>query len=66
MLNIMTLSYSTTFNADLAEMLSVSERTVKKKAREMGLKKCPDFMKNNKDILRSKIQIGMNKSKLKL
>lgn len=63
MLEIMTLSYSTTFNSDLSEMLNVSTRTVKKKAREMGLRKQPNFMQNNKEIIRSKIQLGMIRSK---
>jgi len=63
MLDIMTLSYSTTFNSDLSEMLNVSTRTVKKKAREMGLRKQHDFMQNNRDIIRSKIQLGMIRSK---
>ena len=63
MLDTMILSYSTTFNSDLSEMLSISIRAVKKKANEMGLKKQPNFMQNNKEIIRSKIQLGMMKSK---
>ncbi len=59
MLDIMTLSYSTTFNKDLSEMLKISTRAVKKKAQEMGLKKEPNFMQNNKEIIRAKIQLGM-------
>lgn len=59
MLDIMSLSYSTTFNKDLSEMLKISTRAVKKKAQEMGLKKEPNFMQNNKEIIRAKIQLGM-------
>ena len=59
MLDIMTLSYSTTFNKDLSEMLKISTRAVKKKAQEMGLKKELNFMQNNKEIIRAKIQLGM-------
>lgn len=64
MLDIMTLSYSTTFNSDLSEMLSISTRSLKKKAHEMRLKKQPGFMQNNKEIIRSKIQLGMIKHSL--
>lgn len=59
----MTLSYTTTFNSYLAEMLSVFVRAVKKKAREMELRKQPNFMQNNKEIIRSKIQLGMIRHK---
>ena len=45
MLSIMRRYYHNTINRDLAEMLGVSERTVVRKARELGLNKDADFMR---------------------
>lgn len=44
MLSIMRRHYHNTLNRELAEMLGVSERSVTRKAREMGLKKSREFM----------------------
>lgn len=44
MLSIMRRYYHNTINRELAEMLGVSERSVTRKARELGLEKDKDFV----------------------
>lgn len=44
MLSIMRRHYHNTLNRELAEMLGVSERSVTRKAREMGLEKDKGFV----------------------
>lgn len=44
MLSIMRRYYHNTINQELAEMLGVSERSVTRKARELGLEKDKDFV----------------------
>lgn len=44
MLSLMRRHYPDTLNREMAGMLGVSERTVTRKAREMGLRKSPEFL----------------------
>lgn len=52
MISIMRRYYHNTINNELSDMLGVSERTVTRKARELGLEKDKDFIKEiSKDNL---------------
>lgn len=60
MLCILKRHYATTFNEELAELIGVSPRTLVRKARELGISKDPDWMK---EVCRTNARYGAVVSK---
>lgn len=50
MLSILKRHYPSSPNSDVCEMLGVSERTMIRKAREIGLEKSDDYISNNAKV----------------
>lgn len=60
-LKLLTDFYGIMFNKDLALWLGVSERYMRKKAKELGLKKGEAFYKRKKDVLSERVSEGLKK-----
>lgn len=50
MISILKRHYPNSPNSEVCEMLCVSERTLLRKAKELGLKKCKEYINNNVKI----------------
>jgi hypothetical protein len=60
-IKLLTDFYDLMFNDALAKWIVVSERTLKRKAKELGLTKSPVFYKRKKEALKAKQAEGLKK-----